>query len=140
VSTLPIWQPRNISEPAAAACSVDSSSCAAGCRCCGGSSTAASGSNVAHPASACCCCCGCMAGASQGAAACCGGLHRLRSDAMTEAAAVARAAEHLELEITRSRSDSMAGGAHNHAHFQVCALSSADGITAWIVTALQRVC
>jgi hypothetical protein len=49
-------------------------------------------------------------------------LHRLRSDAMTamtEASTVARAAEHLELEITRSRSDSMAGGAHNHAHFQV---------------------
>jgi hypothetical protein len=41
---------------------------------------------------------------------------------MTEAAAVARAAEHLELEITRSRSDSMAGGVHNHAHFQVCVI------------------
>jgi hypothetical protein len=71
---------------------------------------------VARPVSACCCC---VTGA--GASGCSVGLHRLRSDAMTEASTVARAAEHLELEITRSRSDSLPGGAHNHAHFQVCA-------------------
>ncbi|KAF6250335.1 ZIP zinc transporter-domain-containing protein [Scenedesmus sp. NREL 46B-D3] len=38
---------------------------------------------------------------------------------MTEASTVARAAEHLELEITRSQSEGLAAGAHNHAHFQV---------------------
>jgi hypothetical protein len=112
---LPAWPGRGA---AAAACSsIDSSGNAAGCHCCS-CITAGGSSSEARPASACCCC---VAGASPGAGGC-SSLHRLRSDAMTamtEASAVARAAEHLELEITRSRSDSMPGGAHNHAHFQV---------------------